>query len=158
METKAISQFDSGYVFNRDEIKAALSPEYLAFLKEAEIVNLEKTHNLFVASHVLRRDESVENKVKAMEIRCDYTKDSSVVRISQPNARRLVYSLGGIVLPTGLMYRLFIPALKEAAGKGNKPAGETLRQMTDDYAEWLEGIVLNKTRLKRTLNNSNFSL
>ncbi len=147
METKAHSQFDQGYIFRRPEIEGVLSQGYLAFLKEAGIGDLDKTPNLFVAKYVLKDDERVEETARKGVIDCKYAKDGTVVNISQPNARKLIYGLGGIVLPTGIMYKLVIPGLKQAAQEGNESARDTLYEMTDRYTEWLEDRVLDDNRL-----------
>lgn len=46
------------------------------------------------------------------------------------------------------MYRLFIPYIRTEAAKGNVEAIETLKEMTDTKVEWLEDLVLDKTKLK----------
>ncbi len=148
METKPASQFERGYVFREPEIKAALMPEYLAFLKEGGIVDLERTPNLFVAGSLLSKDKRVEDTIRTKGIKCAYAGDGTVVNISQPYARKLVHGLDGVVMPVGIAYRLVIPALKEAAKESNESARETLAQMTDDYVEWLEDLVLDRTRLR----------
>ncbi len=147
MKTRRCSQFDLGYVFGRREIETALTSNYLRFLKEAGITDLDKIPNLFVAKYVLKRDKRVEDAVKGQGVQCRYAEDGTVGYISQPNARRLIHSLGGIVLPVGVMYKLVIPQLKQAA-EGNESARETLEEMTSIYIEWLEDLVLDKTRLK----------
>ena len=148
MEIRKSSQFENGYIFRKEEIQKALSQKYLGFLKEAGIADITKTPNLFVASHLLKRDKDVEKAVRKLEVSCSYENDGTVVNISQPYARNLVYELGGIVLPTGIIYKLFIPELKHAAGEGNESAISTLEEMTGRYAEWLEDLILNKSRLK----------
>src|SRR3989338_11112620 len=146
MEIKVASQFEQGYVFRKNEIIEALTPEYLAFLREADIADITKTPNLFVAKSILRKDVRVEEIVSNKKINCKYD-NNNVVSISQPNSRKLVYSLGCIILPTGIMYKLVIPSLKQAAKDKNESAKETLEEMTQGYAEWLEDRVLNYNRL-----------
>ena len=149
MKTRVLSQFDQGYVFNRKEIEESLTPAYLQFLKEAGIADLDKTPDLFVAKYVLKKDERVEGVIREQGLNCKYAKDRTVVNIPHQDARKLVYNLGGIVLPVGVMYKLIIPGLKQAAGEGNESAGETLEQMIKGYAEWLEDQrVSDKKRLK----------
>ena len=148
MKTRVLSQFDQGYVFNRKEIEESLTPAYLQFLKEAGIADLDKTPDLFVAKYVLKKDARVDGVIREQGLNCKYAKDRTVVNIPHQDARKLVYNLGGIVLPVGVMYKLIIPGLKQAAGEGNESAGETLEQMIKGYAEWLEDLVLHNTKLK----------
>ena len=46
------------------------------------------------------------------------------------------------------MYKLFIPYIKELAQNGNAEAQATLHEMINTKAEWLEDLVLDKSRLK----------
>jgi len=64
-------QFSVGYEFGEEEIRNALSPEYIEFLKEAGYVDLDKTPNLFVAAKLLKMDDSVKNSCNASGIITD---------------------------------------------------------------------------------------
>ena len=81
-----------------------------------------------------------------------YDINGYVNRINQENARKLVKKLGNYkLLTTGLMYRLVIPYIKDLAQQGNIEAQVTLKEMIYTplgKAEWLEDLVLDKTRLK----------
>ena len=71
-----------------------------------------------------------------------------VVNINHKNALRLINKLGGKVLTTALMYKLFIPHLKQSAESGNEKAQETLNKMTNTWVEWLEDLVLDDNKVK----------
>ena len=152
MKVVTSSQFDNGYEFDAEEVLEATNPEYREFLKEAGYVDLKKTPNLFVASKVLRIDYRVIEAGRGMLYGGDgdilYKDMGCVVYINHKKILRLINNLGGRVLTTALMYKLFIPYLKQSAENGNEEAKASLDEMTEIKAEWLEDRILGKTRFK----------
>ena len=145
MEIIAPNQFETGYIFNAQEVREATTENYRDFLKEAGYVDLKETPNLFVAHKVLRVDEKVTKEAKRAEIEVYQDVRWCVNYTNQRNALYLIHNLGGSVLTSRLMYGLVIPHLKQSSGGEAKI---TLEEMTSSMAEFLADSILNKNTVK----------
>ena len=126
-----------------------LSKDYLKFLKESGYApELDSASGLMIAKRILKYNQSVRDTAQREGLSLNGADGTYIVSISQPDGRNLIESLGGKLLTTGLMYKLFIPYIKELAQNGNAEAQETLNEMINTKAEWLEDLVLDKSRLK----------
>ena len=149
---KGRSQFDyeSFYLIGRERLLESTTPPYRKFLKEAKYADIDKAAALIFGKGLLKCDQKVLDHKS--NISFGYDINGYVNRINQENARKLVKKLGNYkLLTTGLMYRLVIPYIKDLAQQGNIEAQATLKEMTAisfGKAEWLEDLVLDKTRLK----------
>ena len=149
------------YVINKPKILSATTPEYRQFLREAGYGDLDSCSGIGFAKGILKYDQSVRDAVTRAGLRLNGNDGDYVVNINHPDAKKLVEALGCKLPTTGLMYRLFIPYIKELAQNGNAEAQETLNEMTNTStgkAEWLEDRVLDKTRLKIGTKEKRLSL
>ncbi len=135
------------YLFDRKEIIEATSSEYRKFLKQAGYANIDRCSGLLIEKNILRNDQSVKDSAKYLKIKLNEN-DDCVVNINQSNGRRLIKKIGGKLLTTQLMYGLFIPFLIDQLAQGNKEVQSTIDEMTDTKAEWLEDLILDKSRLR----------
>ena len=150
------------YVFDNHQLVQATTPVYRKFLKESGYADLDSCLKLEVSKGVLRYDQNVRDNAARVGLGLNGTDGDYVVSINQINGRKLVEGLGGKLLPTQLMYNLFIPYIKSEASKGNAEAQATLKEMIDTKAEWLEDLIVNessgilrqKTRKIKICNNS----
>jgi len=136
------------YQIDKARILAVTSPEYRKFLRESGYGDLDSCSGIGFAKSVLRYDQSVRDAAARAGLFHTGNDGDYVVNINHPDARKLIEALGYKVPTVGLMYRLFIPYIKELAQQNNPEAQATLKKMTDTKAEWLEDLVLNKSRLK----------
>lgn len=143
-QTPAVANLQSGlYLIDKPRIIRATTPAYRQFLREAGYGDLDACSHLGVAKGVLKYDQAVRDRAPLNGADGTY-----VVSVNQTAGRDLIQALGGKLLTTALMYRLFIPYIKELAQNGNPEAQATLDEMTNTKAEWLEDLILDKTRLK----------
>jgi hypothetical protein len=135
------------YQIDKPRILAATTPEYRKFLRESGYGDLDSCSGIGFAKSVLKYDQSVRDAARRVKLSHTGSDGDYVVSINHPDARKLVEALGYKVPTVGLMYRLFIPYIKELTRQGNTEAEETLYEMVSTKAEWLEDLILNKTRL-----------
>src|SRR3989344_9403753 len=112
------------YLIPKELILQSTSKEYRNFLKEAGYGDLDSCEGLLI-----------EKKI-------------SKTNINWYNGKKFVEDQGYKLLTTALMYKVFIPFIKDLAKKGNKDAEETLKEMINSKAEWLNDLILNKNTLK----------
>ncbi len=150
--TPAVFNLQNGlYLIDKPRILAATTPAYRKFLKDSGYGDLNACSAIGFAKGVLRIDLAVRNAAAGVNLNLQGNDGDYVVNINHPNARKLVEALGYKVPTVGLMYHLFIPYIKNLADQGNAEAQATLDEMTNastGKAEWLEDLILDKTRLK----------
>ena len=141
------------YKFSMKQVKETLSPDYLKFLKESGYVTkLRKASGLMIAKRILKTDDEIRKLINKNNIEA-YIEDNKnyIVYINQTSGRRLVNLLGYQLPTAGIMYKLFIPYLKQSAKLGNKETKATLNEMTNEQtgkAEWLEDLILDNNKVK----------
>ena len=139
------------YQIDKPRIVAATSPAYRKFLRESGYGDLDSCSRIEIAKGVLKYDQAVRDAGTRAGLNLTGADRQYVVNIDHPNAKKLVEALGYKVPTVGLMYRLFIPYIKDLVQQNNAEAQVTLNEMTDTStakAEWLEDLILDKTRLK----------
>ncbi len=122
------------------------SKTYRSFLKEAGYGSIDKMDYLLVGKKLLRKDERIENIAKKQKIELVTNNNNVIVNINQEDSRKIVEALNYKLLTTGLMYKIVIPYLKKEDDKDGG-AEETLKEMINSYAEWLEDKILDQKRL-----------
>ena len=137
------------YKFSMEEVREKLSKDYLKFLKKSGYApELDSASGLMIAKRILKADDEVRKLISENNIEAKIEDNTNyVVNINHANSKRLVNLLGYQLPTTGIMYRLFIPSLKDLAESGNEEAKANLNEM-NTKAEWLEDLVLDKLRLK----------
>ncbi len=147
----AVASLSNGfYQIDKARILAATSPEYRKFLRESGYGDLDSCSRIEIAKGILKYDQIVRDAGTRAGLNLTGTDGQYVVNINHPNARKLVGALGYKVPTVGLMYRLFIPYIKELVQQGNPEAQATLKEMTDTSvgkAEWLEDLVKDKKKV-----------
>lgn len=141
------------YVFDRKQILKATTSEYRKFLKDAQYGDIDNCTELRVAKGILKWDQGVRDLAGKLDLKYNKKRLTGndgeyVVNINQTDGRRLVNGFGYNLLTTGLMYKLFIPYIKQEAQNGNADAQATLDEMISTKAEWLEDLVLGKNKVK----------
>jgi len=139
------------YQIDKPRILSATSVAYRQFLRDSGYGDLNSCQGMKFAKGVLKYDQNVRDAGTRSGLNLTGTDGQYVVSINQTNGRKLVEALGYKLTPAGLMYNVFIPYIKELAQQGNAEAQATLNEMTDTTAgkaEWLEDLILDKTRLK----------
>lgn len=139
---------DELYLIDRSRILAATTPAYRQFLEDSGYGDLNSCSGIGVAKGMLKYDQTVRDAAREAGLSLTGSDGDYVVNINHPDARKLVEALGYKVLTTGLMYKVFIPYIQEPAQQGNPEAQATLDEMISTKAEWLEDLILDKTRLK----------
>src|SRR3989338_4286860 len=138
------------YQIDKARILAVTSPEYRKFLRESGYGDLDSCSGIGFAKSFLRYDQSVRDAAARAGLFHTGNDGDYVVNINHPDARKLIEALGYKVPTVGLMYRLFIPYIKELAQSGNAEAQATLNEMKGipvGKAEWLEDRILDYNRL-----------
>ena len=138
------------YIIDKPRILNATTPEYRQFLRDSGYGDLDSCSGIGFAKGILKYDQSVRQAAARAGLALSGTDGDYVVKINHPDARRLVEALGYKVPTVGLMYRLFIPYIKELAQSGNAEAQATLNEMKGipvGKAEWLEDRILDYNRL-----------
>lgn len=123
-------------------VKNSLSAGYIQFLNGAGYGNLDNSQELRVAKEILKVDQRVIDAAARANVTINSSSNNYLVNINQTDGRKVVEGLGGKLLTTALMYKVFIPYIKQLAQSGNAEAQKTLHEMTSEKAEWLEDIVL----------------
>lgn len=140
---------DNFYIFPMDEVRKSLSDNYLKFLKDSGYApNLERATELRISKGILKSTPQIAQIITNSQItQTTEANTNYIVSINHPDARKLAEALGYKTPTTAMIYRLFIPYIKQSAQQGNSEAQATLKEM-GDKAEWLEDLILNKNRLK----------
>ena len=120
------------YLIPKELILQSTSKEYRNFLKEAGYGDLDSCEGILI-----------EKKI-------------SKVNIKWRDGKKFVEDQGYKLLTTCLMYKLFIPHIKLLAEQGDKDAKKTLKEMVNTKAEWMEDLILNKSKIK--IGNSERSI
>ncbi len=142
-------QNEEFYQIDKPMILTATTPAYREFLREAGYGDLDNCSRIEFAKGVLRIDPAVRDAAARVNLNLQGNDGDYVVNITHPNARRLVEAMGYKVPTVGLMYGLFIPWIKNLIYfEGNAEMRATLREMKCKKAEWLEDLILDRTRLK----------
>lgn len=136
-------QFRNGYVFSPEEVLSVVSVEYKIFLKDAGYVDLDLTANLFVCAGMLMPDDVVREKARNGDIDYVVNEIGLVSKVTQNDGKRLINSLGGVLLTTGLMRRLFIPKVK--THKDDTLPKSTLKELLF-YQEFVEDRIYKGSR------------
>src|SRR3989344_1262509 len=141
---------DNFYKFTMDQVRQVLTPDYLRFLEESGYApNLDRASGLAIEKGILKADDNIAQLIQNRNIAAVIEDNTRyIVRINQTNGRRLVESLGYRLPTTGVMYKLFIPHIKELAEQGDLEAKKTLEEMVNKKAEWLDDVILNKNKVK----------
>src|SRR3989338_5438747 len=162
IQPPAVANLHNGfYQIDKSRIVAATSAPYRKFLRESGYGDLDSCSRIEIAKGILKYDQSVSQAAARAGLNLTGADGQYVVNINHPNARNLVEALGGKLLTTALMYRVFIPYIKELVQQGNPEAQVTLNEMTDTSvgkAEWLEDLILDKTKLKIGTKEKRLSL
>ncbi len=132
------------YHIEKPYLLAHTSTNYRRFLRESGYGNLDTGSGLEVAKGVLKLDAVVRTAATRTGITIAGNDGDYLVDINHPNARKLVETLGYTVLTVGLMYKVFIPHIKDLVGQNNVQAQATLDEMVNDKSEWLEDIIKDK--------------
>ena len=138
------------YQIDKPTILRATTPDYRKFLRDSGYGDLDSCSHLGVAKGILKYNQDVRQTAQRAGLALNGNDGDYVIDISHPNARKLVEALGYKVLTTALMYKLFIPYIKDLAQSGNAEAQATLNEMTDTSAgkaEWLEDLVKDKKKV-----------
>ena len=140
---------DNFYKFTMDQVRQVLTPDYLRFLRDSGYApDLDRASGLAIEKGILRISKEVRAAAKDSGISITGRLNSYLVDINQTNGRRLV-ELSGYKLPTtAIMYKLFIPHIKELLEQGNKEAKKTLEEIVSKKAEWIEDVILDKSKIK----------
>ncbi|HLD79297.1 MAG TPA: hypothetical protein VJA18_01945 [Candidatus Nanoarchaeia archaeon] len=158
----AVANLNNGfYQIDKPRILAATSASYRQFLRESGYGDLDSCSRIEIAKGVLKYDQNVRDAAARASLNLTEADGQYVVNINHPNARSLVEALGYKVPTVGLMYRVFIPYIKDLVQQNNAEAQVTLNEMTDTSvgkAEWLEDLILDKTRLKIGTKEQRLSL
>ena len=158
----AVANLNNGfYQIDKPRIVAATTPAYRKFLRESGYGDLDSCSRIEIAKGVLKYDQAVRDAGTRASLTLSGNDGDYVVDINHSNARKLVEALGYKVPTVGLMYRLFIPYIKDLVQQNNAEAQVTLNEMTDTSvgkAEWLEDLILHKTRLKIGTKEKRLSL
>src|SRR3989344_2661866 len=120
------------------------------FLEESGYApDLDRASGLAIEKGILKADDNIAQLIQNNNITAVIEDNTRyIIRINQTNGRKLVESLGYRLPTTGVMYKLFIPWIKEQAFKGNKEAKKTLEEMVSKKAEFMEDLILNGNKLK----------
>jgi hypothetical protein len=132
------------YQIDKSYLLTHTGENYRRFLKESGYGDLEAGSGLEVAKGILKLDSVVRTAASSVGITVAGNDRDYVENINHPTARKLVERLGYKVLPTGLMYHVVIPYLKDLVSQNNPDAQATLQEMINTKAEWLEDIIQNK--------------
>src|SRR3989338_8722382 len=145
----AVANLNNGfYQIDKARILRATTPAYRKFLRGSGYGDLDSCSRIEIAKGVLKYDQDVRDAGTRASLNLTGTDGQYVVNIDHPNARSLVEALGYKVPTVGLMYRVFIPYIKDLVQQNNAEAQVTLNEMTDTSvgkAEWLEDLILDKT-------------
>ena len=136
---------NSFYKFPIYYVKKNLSKDYLEFLKNSGYApNLDSAQYLVIGKNMFKANKNYE----ILKIRFSIEEETKyIVNISQLNARTLS-KVWGYQLPTAaIMYKIFIPHIKRLVDLENQEAKANLKEMKSK-AEWLEDLILNKTKIK----------
>ncbi len=148
-QSPAVVNLQNGfYQIDRQRILSATTPAYRQFLREAGYGDLDACSAIGFAKEMLKIDPDVRQAAARVNLDLTGSDGDYVVDINQPDARKLVEAMGCKLPTVGLMYPLILPYIKDLASQGNAEAQATLKEMTDTKAEWLEDLVLDKTKLK----------
>ena len=140
---------DNFYKFTMDQVRQVLTPDYLRFLRDSGYApDLDRASGLAIEKGILRISKEVRAAAKDSGISITRRLNSYLVDINQNNARRLVEALGYKLPTTAVMYKLFIPHIKELLEQGNKEAKKTLEEIVSKKAEWIEDVILDKSKIK----------
>ena len=146
------------YLIEKPRILSATTPAYRKFLRESGYGDLDSCAGIEIAKGVLKIDPAVRQAAARVNLNLSGNDGDYVVNINHPNARKLVEALGYKVPTVGLMYRLFIPYIKELAQNGNPEAQATLNEMINTKAEWLEDLVKDKKKVCIGIKEKRLSL
>ncbi len=141
------------YIIGKPRILAATTPAYRKFLREAGYGDLDSCSAIGFAKNILGIDQTVRDAAARVNLNLQEDNIGSISNITHLNARKLVKALRYRLPTVRLMYKLFIPWIKKQAQNGNPEAQATLERMTGELtttakAEWLEDLILDRTRLK----------
>jgi len=154
-------QEESFYIIERPRILDATTSAYREFLRDSGYGDLDSCSGIGFAKGILKYDQDVRDAASRAGLSHTGNDGDYVVNINQSDARKLIEALGYKVPTVGLMYRLFIPYIKELAQSENPEAQETLNEMIDTSvgkAEWLEDSVSGRTKLKIGTSERRLSL
>ena len=132
---------DNFYKFPRSFLQSSLPIEYRIFLKNAGWADLDSASHLGIAKSMLRINANVRKAAEGSDLIVQGNEGDYLVSINHPQARHVTMRMGGKILPTGIMYNLFIPYLKAEKAKGDTQAAETLKEMIEKKAEWMEDVI-----------------
>ena len=139
---------DNFYIFPIQDVKAALTQKYIEFLKESGYADLNSCSGLGIEKTILKADDAIKELLARKNISAVIEENTNyIVSINHSNSKRLIEALGCQLLTTNLMYNLFIPYLK-AKASSNPEAQATLSEMVKTKMEWLEDLVLDKSKVK----------
>jgi len=147
----AITGFADGdfFKFPIADVKNNLSQDYLNFLKQSGYApNLDSATELRIAKYPLKINKEVKEASKTAGISISGKANSYLASINHTDSRKLAETLGYRLPTAAIMYKLFIPYIKNLTESGDKDAKTMLKVMTDTRAEWLEDLILNKNKLK----------
>ena len=131
------------------DVKNNLSQDYLNFLKQSGYApNLDSATELRIAKYPLKINKEVKEASKTAGISISGKANSYLASINHTDSRKLAETLGYRLPTAAIMYKLFIPYIKNLTESGDKDAKTMLKVMTDTRAEWLEDLILNKNKLK----------
>ena len=139
---------DNFYIFPIQDVKAALTQKYIEFLKESGYADLNSCSGLGIEKTILKADDAIKELLARKNISAVIEENTNyIVSINHSNSKRLIEALGCQLLTTNLMYNLFIPYLK-AQASSNPEAQATLSEMVKTKMEWLEDLVLDKSKVE----------
>ena len=135
------------YHISKERILEVTTPEYRKFLREAGYGDLDSCSRIEIAKGILKYYQSVRDAATRAGLSHTGNDGDYVININHPTAIKLVEALGYKLLTVGLMYKLFIPYIKELVRQRNTEAQATFNEMIDPKAEWLEDIVIDKKKV-----------
>ncbi len=132
------------YTIPQSRLIAATSADYRKFLKESGYADLDFVSGLHVAKEMLKWNPIVRNAVQTARLNHTGADNAYVVNINQIDARNLIEleDNNNRILTTCLMYKVFIPYIKDLVSQGNQEAQATLYEMINTNGEWLEDRIL----------------
>ena len=120
------------YIIPKEYILTKTTQNYRNFLKKANYMDLDSSDGLLI-----------EKKINKTAINWN-------------KGKKLLENGSYKLLTVGLMYLVFIPWLKEKELQEQTDIKETLNEMKNKYAEWLEDQIINKNTLK--INNKEIKI
>ena len=131
------------------DVRNNLSQNYLNFLKQSGYApNLDNATELGIAKYPLKINKEVKEAAETAGISISGKANSYLASINHTDSRKLAETLGYRLPTAAIMYKLFIPYIKNLTESEDKDAKAMLKVMTDTKAEWLEDLILNKNKLK----------